>query len=70
MITALPDTFTLLPTFAFPLILKFVRVPTLVMFDCAAFTTVFAVEACVAFATVPVTLAPGIPNKFAALPLK
>ena len=41
-----------------PFTSKPVSVPTDVMFGCAASTIVFAVDACVAFATVPVTLAP------------
>ena len=55
--------FARLPKFAFPDVRlpvteREVKVPTDVIFDCAAVVTVPAVNAYVAFATVPETLAP------------
>ena len=70
VISALPDTFKLFPILAVPLTLKLVNVPTLVIFDCVPSTTVFAVLACEAFATVPVTFAPCMLLKLLPLPIK
>ena len=59
-----------LPTFALPVTASEVRVPTEVMFGCAAVVTVPAVVAAVALATVPVTFAPAIALSPLPLPVK
>ena len=48
----------MLPALRLPDTSNELNVPTVVIFDCTASTTVFAVVACIAFATVPDTLAP------------
>ena len=57
------------PIFALPVTSMLVRVPTEVMFGCAFAVTVPALNAYVAFATVPVTLAPVIEVRAEPLPL-
>ena len=69
--TTAPAVFKL-PALALPVTPNDVSVPTLVIFGCAAVVTVPAVPALVAnvaFATVPVTLAPASCDKPAPLPV-